>query len=1009
MSASIIIHNDPEGINKRIIHPVEDGDNLLNWLMLEYGENGFDVPTKLFLGDVKDENEINQNDFIAFNRTIKSGDIINIIHRPQGVEAIVAIIVAIVASVILAPDISPVPQVENPNFPKTNESPNNRLTGQTNLARPLGRIPDIYGRMRVFPDLGAKTVTEFIEHIKFVTEYLIIGRGEYAFEDIKSGETLISDISGSTFVTFEPGDLIPLLLDVTNSNEVNGQEVKGPNDDSLFSTSANTVTFTSFSKTFSTESDTGNTGLAAFEGLTVGAKFDIAGTPSNDSTFTFKSYDKSLVDAEPPAFEGFTKYTIEVEEAITSEFVGGTVTFGADASEAADIVGPFIVPGNTEEVWFDIIASRGLADRRSGTSFNVTVNLDLILELIDSVGNVLNTETTRVSLVDNTLDQRFYTFKVTPFTPGGRYQAKVQRISNTVNDSSFYDTTKWSRLAGVAKLVNFDQGNVSSIVLTTQATDQATQAQERKFNAIVTRKLRTYTTAGGVIIPALTATTRFADALLEHMTNSFIGNKATSDIDLDELYTIQEALDIDPIYGSVLGRFSYSFSAEKSSVKDELLTISNACRVFIKKVGNRLEFSRDEVQAVRTTLFNTRNKKPKSEQKSIRLQKPDDFDGVEIQWIFEDTGEAFTEEFNTGLAINPKKIDAAGIRNFKQAWNRGFIEFLKLKLIRTSVKFDSTNDGLLAQVGDRIANADGTDVKAQSGEVKGISSFTVETNTAVDFDGNPNATVILRDESGVASSEIVATPRIDGINGFILASLPAFTIRIRGDLDYQIGTLYTFALTGEQKIRDYLLQKRTPKKDGYVTLELLNYNEDVYAPDTTTPPTHETTLLSVTLDPVASPRTIPDFIVQLEATAAETLAWNLAATGTYQAETNISFAQEQFIVDIAGNWNINADGNVKNDEDSGDYRPKVIGDDPDNYEIKITRSVNSGIGAVTPIGGVIFGSFVPLNGGEGIEVFQGSLGTTNVSITVEIREIATPANTTGLASFIFDVTGVNPV
>lgn len=1009
MSVSIIIHNDPEGINKRIIHSVEDGTNLLTWLISEYGVTGFNVPTKLFLGDVLNENEINQDQFIEVNRTLKDGDIINIIHRPQGTELIVGIIIAVIAAVILTPDISPPPQVENPNFPKTNESPNNRLTGQTNLARPLGRIPDIYGRMRVVPDLGAKTNSEFINHVKFVTEYLIIGRGEYAFEDIKSGETLLSDITGSTFTIFQPNDLIPELLDVTPSNEVNGQEVKGPNDDSLFSTSAKNVTFTASGSTFETSSLSGNSGLAAFEGLTIGSKYDISGTVSNDGEFTHKSFSKTLEDAEPPAFQGFTKYLIGVEESITNETVTTDVLFEADASTTADIVGPFVVPGSTEEVWFDIIASRGLADRRADPSVNVTVTFDLILDLIDSSGTIINTEKTRIGIVDNTLDQRFYTFKVTPASPGSRYQASVQRLSDTVNDSSYYDTTKWSSLSGVARLINFDQGNVTSIVLTTQATDQATQAQERKFNAIVTRKLRTYTTAGGVIIPALTATTRFADALLEHMTNSFIGNKPTSEIDLDELYTIQEALDVDAIYGSVLGRFSYSFSSEKSSVKDELLTIANACRVFIKKNGNRLEFSRDEIQATRTTLFNTRNKKPKSEQKSIRLQKPNDFDGVEIQWVFEDTGEAFTEEFNNGISTNPKKIEAAGIRNFKQAWNRGFIEFLKLKLIRTSVKFQSTKEGLLSQVGDRIANADGTDVKAQSGEVKGISTLIVETNTLIDFDGNPNATVILRDESGNAGSEITVTPRVDAINGFVLASLPAFPIRIRGDLNYQIGTLYTFALTGEQKIRDYIVQKITPKKDGYVTLELLNYNPDVYDPDTQTPPQHETTLISVALDPVASGSIVEDVTVALSAASVETLAWNAAASGLYEAENTAAFGRLTFSVDEFGNWTIASIGDVKADTDSGDYRPKVVGEDVDNYEIKITRLVNSGSGSVTTLGGAVFGSFVSLGGGEGIRVQQSSSGTTNVSITVEIREIATPANTTGLASFTFDVTGSDPV
>jgi len=704
MSASIIIHNDPEGINKRIIHNVDNGVNFLTWLISEYGETGFNVPTKLFLGDVTEENEIDQKSFIEINRTLKYGDIINIIHRPQGTEIIIALVVAIVASVILSPDISPPPQVENPNFPRTNESPNNRLTGQTNLARLLGRIPDVYGRMRVYPDLGAKTVFEFINHVKFITEYLIIGRGEYDFEDIKSGETLLSDVAGSTFTIFNPDDLIPELLDLTSSNEVNGQEVKAPNDESLFSTSAENVTFTASTSKFTANGDLGGSGLSAFNSLTPGAKFVISGTPSNNGTFTLKKYTELITGGGEPDFESFSRYTIEVEESLVDETVASTVLFDAEETASSDIIGPFVVPGETQEVWFDIIASRGLADRRTDPSVNVSISFDLILDIIDSGGTIINTEKSTVTITDNTLDQRFYTFKVTPESPGSRYQASVQRLSDTINDSSYYDTTKWSSLSGVNRLINFDQGNVTSIVLTTQATNQATQAQERKFNAIVTRKLRTYTTSGGVIIPALNATTKFADALLEHMTNSFIGNKSTSDIDLDELYTIQEALDVDAIYGSSLGRFSYSFSSEKSSVKDELLTIANACRVFIKRNGNRLEFSRDETQANRTTLFNTRNKKPKSEQKSIRLQKPSDFDGVEIQWLFEDTGEAFTEEFNSGSAVNPKKIEAAGIRNFRQAWNRGKIEFLKLKLQRESVKFQSTKEGLLSQVGDRIAN-----------------------------------------------------------------------------------------------------------------------------------------------------------------------------------------------------------------------------------------------------------------------------------------------------------------
>jgi len=1002
MPASVIVHHDPEGINKRIIHSV-DG-NLLDWLISEYGEHGFNTPTVIFNGDVVEENAINLDNYNDINLELNDHDIINIVHRPQGIEVLYAVIIAVVAAVVLTPDISPPPAPENPNFAKTNESPNNRLTGQTNIARPLARIPDIYGRMRVYPDLGAKTVTEYIQHVKFVTEYLVVGRGEFQIDNIKSGETLLSEISGSTFTTYAPNSIIPELLDVTDSNEVNGQEVTAPNDATNFDTNASNVIFTASSKKISGFQG----GLAAFESLSEGDEFVVAGTTNNNGTYTFVSFAKSGGVNEPPDYIDFYSYSITVEESLTDETVNSSVSFSALGSPGSDLIGAFIVPGDTEEVWFDIVAPRGLANRQSGSTTTVTVQLDLILDEIDSQGNIINTETTTVYISDNTLDARFYTFKITPSNAGSRYQASVQRISNTVNDSSYYDQTKWARLGGAGKITSYNQGNITTILLTTQATDQATQSQERKFNAVVTRKLRTYTTSGGAIIPALSGTTRFADALLEHSTNSFIGNKPTTSIDLDGLYAIQEQLDNVSLYGSILGRFSYSFSSEKSSVKDEIITIANACRVFIKKIGDRLEFARDEERINRVTLFNNRNKKPKSEKKSIRLQKPNDFDGVELQWVWEDTGESFTVKLPDNGETNPKKIEAAGIRNFKQAWNRAKIEFNKLKLNRESIVFESTSEGLYAVTGDRVANADGTDIKAQSGEIKAINGLAVSTYTPIDFKGSANGTVILRDESGLVDSEITVTQIPGDEYGFILGSTPSITVRVRGELNYQVGTLYTFALTNETKIKDYVIQKNSPKNNGYVRLELTNYNPLVYAPDAEIPPDHETTLISVSADAVASGNIIESHTIKLAAVASETLAWSAAPTGTYSATNVAEFARMTFSANIDGTWSISGYGSSP-DSGAGDYRPKVIGDDPDNYEIKITQSKTAGSGTVASVGGTVFGSFVAHTGTEGIRVIDSVSGITTVDITVEIREIATPANTTGVASFTFSVDGVPPI
>lgn len=1007
MSVNIIIHHDPEGINKRDCIATQNNTCLLDFLIDEYGENGFTVPTAIFKGDMTPENLIDQGCFDELNMILKDGDIINILHRPQGVVEIVVAIIAVVAAVLLVPDIAPPPTAENPNFPKTNESPNNRLTGQTNVARPLARIPDIYGRMRVYPDLGTSTVTEYINHIKHVTEYLIIGRGEYSLEDLKSGETLITAIQSATSTIYNPGDLIAELLNINDSNEVNGQEVKAPNSGDGFATTAKDITFSATASTMTTTGDP-DFGLSGFSALPVGEEFTITSSTSNDGTYTLASYASVFIPAEP-GFDEREIVVVTVEETLVAEVQPNYVSFGAVG--IGDVVGPFNVPGETEEIWIDIICPRGLSDRRGGSTANATVKFDFIVDELTSAGNIIATETYPITIQDNTLDARFYTFKFIPTNPGGDYQATLKRTSNTIDDSAYYDQTKWARLGGVGKLIDFDQGNVTSIILTTIATEQATKSQQRKFNAIVTRKLRTYTTAGGVIIPTLTATTRFADAMLEHLTNEFIGNKATTEIDLDGLYTIQEALDADPIYGAVLGRFSYSFSAEKASVKDELLLIANAVRVYVRKLGNTLEFGRDQIRTVRTTLFNTRTKKTGSEKKTRRLQKVNGFDGVELQWVEESTGTAFTVNFPDPItAVNPKRIEAAGIRNFNQAWNRAKIEYLKLKLQRETLQFDSTKEGLLTPVGDRVANADGTDVKTQSGEVKSISGFDVETYTPIDFDGNPNAIVILRDESGAPSAEITVTPRLDGIDGFILGVLPGFIIRVKGDLGYQVGTLYTFALTGEQKIKDYIIQSISPKNNGFVTLKLTNYDPLVFGPDTEVPPAppedtdpNEPGSVTIVLDPLPSGTDIPIHNVFIEVALAETLAWNLAPTGTYSAASADGITNQTIIMDEAGNWDITGVGTTF-DTDSGVYRPGATGNDPDNYEIRVTAST-SGSGIVNPLGGIVLNTWKQLVGGEGIRVIDNTLAVTASIITIEIREIATPANTTGIATFTFNCDG----
>lgn len=910
MSATITILNDPAGINQKDVRFLEDGEALLDFLIEEYGFDGFQVPTVIYKNGLEECDIIYRSDFydkhisddLISGLKVSASDQITIVHSPLGTEVAIGLAIASFIVAIAAASMVDVPEV--PEFKTPTESPNNSLTGQTNIARPLQRIPDLYGVNRIYPDLIARSYFEYINNRKYLTEYLCVGRGEYLIEDLRTGDTLITDIVGSTATVYEPFAAPSQLLNVTESNEVNGQKIIAPNEDFVFA-SANDVNFTSAS-VFESENST----LQSFSSLSPGDNIKIisvgysnlpvdsiratyfVGTntvrlnepldpppdlqqgdfitltgPENAGTYvvdTITFFDSQSIDVTclnkvtrlPVVFGGtglqnnttyttimpnagdFTfssysfvpgspgKHVVTVNESTFTTLTGSSCDFSSDA-EIITTIGPFNAPGEPDNVWFDINFPRGLIFNNNPYS----VQLKFILQRVDSGGTPIGSpEETLKTYTKFTNDPLNFTEKITPLFPGDLYKATVERLTDTETSS---DEVKWTRLAGVEDISVSDFGNVTTVFIQTQATDQATRTQERKFNCRATRKLVTYDGTSVTTTPQPTA--KFADALLDELTDPFMGNKPLSQIDLDAIYDVQNELDSNPIYGDSLGRFCYSFSNQRTPVGDELKTIANAARGIVTRYGDVVSFTRDEAKSIPVSVFNKRNKKPDSEQKTIRFNRPSDFDGIELQWIDEETGDGFTVIFPENLTgENLKRIEAAGIKNYSQAWNRAKYEYLKLQYQRTSVETSVTKDGLLLSVNDLINSVDGTNVKSQDGEVTAISGLIVTTTERIRFNGG-SGSVILRAENGDSSSPIVVTERSDTEYGYVLSALPPFDIVIRGDETIQKGTLYNFFPDNNHLADSYLVQNIAPSDDGYVDLTLINYAPEMYAPDNETP------------------------------------------------------------------------------------------------------------------------------------------------------------------------------
>jgi len=116
-------------------------------------------------------------------------------------------------------------------------SSNNELANRTNRMRIKGRIPDIFGMVRAYPDLIAVIYSYYVNNIEIEECLYVLARGYYQIHDCRDSETDVNGIDGISVSIFDPDKVIvgtdtiykvgdtftELPLDVAKSAAINGQ------------------------------------------------------------------------------------------------------------------------------------------------------------------------------------------------------------------------------------------------------------------------------------------------------------------------------------------------------------------------------------------------------------------------------------------------------------------------------------------------------------------------------------------------------------------------------------------------------------------------------------------------------------------------------------------------------------------------------------------------------------------------------------------------------------------
>lgn len=749
-------------------------------------------------------------------------DDVVLVRRPEGFDPVTWLIIAAVtatAAYVL------MPKMPSLGGATSKDSPNNRLTGQSNIARAYQAIPDVYGYRRVWPDLIQPSVVEYVDHVKYVTEWLCVSRGKGTIADVQYAETPIDDIDGASYEVFEPvpsggypefGTTTILNVDeVFASDEVNGQELT-PVEPFATLTKAGTFTAALSATTFTVKIPDGSD-LDQLKSL----------IPSGTASVSFShfggSFSQTCTVQSVAVASGNATFTFSCSawtESHTNEATTFTIIPNGSVST---VIGPFTLPVVADRIWWNTIFQRGLKG---------TVQIRAEWWQIDGSGVEIGgtRQTQDNTYTANTYDQRFYTNKVAPSAGSGRYRIQFKRL-NEVNGDGSADVAKLEEVYAVREYASKTLPGVTVIRVTTKATESATGFSDRKFNLRWQRHVRTLTS------DTLSESRNFARAMAHIWT---IAGNDISGLDTDAL----AAINTEHGETSALLRFDGSLDDADMSLGERLQYVANTARCVVWRDGTKWTATRDQARPYPELQLDYRNLAAGGDSTiSYAAHLPATYDGVEIEYVDEATQSKkryIRLNISSGAPVvgavsNPKKIKLQGCTTLAQAENRAQLEARRLIYQRVSVSDTALADAGGLGIGSLVRWIDPNDFAGddglQAGEVLAISGNVITPSEPVEWRGQASGRIMFTGQDG----KQVGTTQVcyPAGNGIEVAALPAGVYV--ADSTRQLGSRYAFAVGLTQAEIEaaglYTVTEVRPAADGTVSLALAQYDSRIYGAD----------------------------------------------------------------------------------------------------------------------------------------------------------------------------------